>query len=196
MYVRNSWYMAGWARDFVADTPPAITLLDEPLVIYRQSDGRLTAMEDRCCHRLAPLSHGRVEGNDLRCLYHGLKFAPDGSCNEMPGHTAIPKAMKVRAFPVVERYSAAFIWMGDPAKLDESLIPPFVGVDDPGWYMAPGRMDYDVHYELIQDNLLDLSHIAWVHRNSFGGGNAASNKAWAEAELRVTALPRGVRVER
>ena len=81
MYVRNSWYMAGWARDFVADTPQAITLLDEPLVIYRQSDGRLTAMEDRCCHRLAPLSHGRVEGNDLRCLYHGLKFAPNGTCN-------------------------------------------------------------------------------------------------------------------
>ena len=196
MYVRNSWYMAGWARDFAADTPTAFTLLDEPLVIYRQADGRLTVLEDRCCHRLAPLSLGRVEGNDIRCLYHGLKFAPDGACNEMPGHTAIPKAMKVRAYPAVERFSAVFIWMGDPGKVDESLIPPFVGIDDPGWYMAPGRMDYDVHYELIQDNLLDLSHIAWVHRNSFGGGNAASNKAWAEAELRITPLPRGVRVER
>jgi len=196
MYIRNAWYMAGWTRDFTAGAPKAITLLDEPLVVYRQADGPLVILEDRCCHRLAPLSLGRIEGNDIRCLYHGLKFAPDGACNEMPGHTAIPKAMKVRAFPVVERYSAVFVWMGDPAKADDSLIPLFVGPDDPAWYMAPGRMDYDVNYELIQDNLLDLSHIAWVHRNSFGGGNAASNKAWAEAELRITALPRGVRVER
>jgi phenylpropionate dioxygenase-like ring-hydroxylating dioxygenase large terminal subunit len=196
MYVRNCWYMAGWGRDFTADGPRAITLLDEPLVIYRQSDGRLAALEDRCCHRLAPLSQGRIEGNDIRCLYHGLKFAPDGACNEVPGHSAIPKAMRVRSYPIVERFSAAFIWMGDPGKVDESLIPPFVGVDDPNWFMAPGRMDYEVNFELIQDNLLDLSHIAWVHRNSFGGGRTDTNRAWAEAELHITQLPRGLRVER
>ena len=92
MYIRNAWYMAAWSQDLAA-TPCAITLLDEPLVVYRQADGRLAILEDRCCHRLAPLSLGRIEGNDIRCLYHGLKFAPDGACNEMPGHTAIPKAI-------------------------------------------------------------------------------------------------------
>jgi phenylpropionate dioxygenase-like ring-hydroxylating dioxygenase large terminal subunit len=171
-------------------------LLDEPIVFYRQAEGRLTALEDRCCHRLAPLSHGRVEGNDLRCLYHGLKFSPDGVCNEMPGHTTIPKAMQVRAYAVIERHSAAWIWMGDPLRVDAELIPPFVGVEDPGWHMEPGRMDYDVHFELIQDNLLDLSHIPWVHRNSFGGGNPGTNQAWLDAEVRISRLPRGVRVER
>ena len=195
-WLRDAWYMAGWAKDFPSDRPVAVTLLDEPLVFYRQADGRITAFEDRCCHRLAPLSLGRVEGDDLRCLYHGLKFAPSGACNEVPGKSQVPKAMRVRAYPAVERHSAIFVWMGEGDRADEALVPPFVGVDDPGWHMLPGRMDYDVHYELIQDNLLDLSHIAWVHRDSFGGGNAATNRAWAEAELTITEIPRGVRVER
>ncbi len=196
MYLKNCWYMAGWSRDFSGGAPLAMSLLDEGVVFYRGADGTLVALEDRCCHRLAPLSHGRIEGNDLRCLYHGLKFAPSGACVEMPGRDAVPKAMKVRSFPIVERYSAAWIWMGDPALADDALIPDFVGVDDPRWHMLPGRMDYDANYRLIQDNLLDLSHVAWVHRNTFGRGSTATNKAWMEAELRITALERGVRVER
>ena len=66
MYLKNCWYMAGWSRDFGTSGPQAMTLLDEPVVFYRGEDGALSALEDRCCHRLAPLSHGRVEGNDLR----------------------------------------------------------------------------------------------------------------------------------
>jgi phenylpropionate dioxygenase-like ring-hydroxylating dioxygenase large terminal subunit len=196
MYFRDGWYMAGWSGDFAADKPAAMTLLDEPVVFYRQSSGKITAFEDRCCHRLAPLSLGRVEGDDLRCLYHGLKFAPDGVCNEMPGQAHIPKAMKVRSYPTLERYGAVWIWMGDIARADEKHLPNFVGPEDPAWHMAPGRMDYDCNYELIQDNLLDLSHVAWVHRNSFGGGNAGTNKAWMDAELRIERMPRGVRVQR
>ncbi|MEY4760336.1 MAG: hypothetical protein RLZZ200_192 [Pseudomonadota bacterium] len=195
-YVRNAWYMAGWGKDFPAGKPTAGRLLNEPLVFYRQADGKLVALEDRCPHRLAPLSMGQVEGDDLRCLYHGVKFSGAGTCLEVPGSNAKPKALCVRPFPVVERESAVFVWMGDPAKADEALLPPFIGFENPGWHMLPGHMDYDVYYELIQDNLLDLSHIAFLHQNSFGGGNAASNKSWADAELRITQLPRGVRVER
>lgn len=195
-YIRNAWYMAGWAKDFPAGTPTACRILNEPLVFYRQADGTLVALEDRCPHRLAPLSMGQVEGDDLRCLYHGVKFSGAGACLEVPGSNAKPKTLCVRPYPVVERESAVFVWMGDASKADESLLPPFIGHENPDWHMLPGHMDYDVYYELIQDNLLDLSHIAFLHRNSFGGGNAGSNQAWADAELRITQLPRGVRVER
>ncbi len=195
-YVRNAWYMAGWCKDFPAGKPTPGMLLDERLVFYRQSDDKLVVLEDRCPHRLAPLSLGQVEGDDLRCLYHGLKFSGAGACVEVPGSNAKPKALCARAYPVVERESAVFVWMGEASKADEALLPPFIGYENPGWHMLPGFMDYDVYYELIQDNLLDLSHIAWLHRNSFGGGSSASNKAWAEADLRISQLPNGVRVER
>jgi vanillate O-demethylase monooxygenase subunit len=195
-YVRNAWYMAGWSTDFPDGSPVGLTLLDEPLVAYRTSGGAVTVLEDRCCHRLAPLSRGQVEGDDLRCLYHGLKFGPDGACNEVPGGKTPPRSLRVRAWPVIERHSGVFIWMGDPERADASLLPDFVGVEDPRWQMLPGRMDYDANYELIQDNLLDLSHVAWVHRNSFGRGEAQRSRAWSEGELEISELGRGVRVTR
>jgi len=195
-YVRDAWYMAGWAKDFPASKPVAAMLLEEPLVFYRQSSGRLVALEDRCPHRFAPLSMGQVEGDDLRCQYHGVKFSGDGLCVELPGSGARPKAMCARAYPVEERQGAVFVWMGEAGRADELLLPPFIGPDDPDWHMLPGHMDYDVYYELVQDNLLDLSHVPWVHRNSFGAGNAGINRGWMEAQVKVSALPRGVRVAR
>ena len=80
MFLRNCWYVAGWSHHIAADSLVSRTMLGEPIVLYRKADGGVVALEDRCCHRLAPLSRGRIEGNDLRCMYHGLKFAPSGRC--------------------------------------------------------------------------------------------------------------------
>ena len=168
MFVRNCWYMAGWSRDFGRDELKAVTMLNEQIVIYRKNDGGLVALQDRCCHRFAPLSLGRIENDDLRCMYHGLKFAPSGKCIEIPGQSKIPPQACVRAYPITDKYSGAWVWMGEPALADESLIPDFVGIDDPRWAMLPGRMDYNANYMLINDNLLDLSHIPFLHRYSLG----------------------------
>ncbi|HTU10671.1 MAG TPA: aromatic ring-hydroxylating dioxygenase subunit alpha [Allosphingosinicella sp.] len=194
-YLRNAWYMAGWDKDFEAGAPKAETILDEPIVLYR-TDAGVVAMEDRCIHRLAPLSRGRCEGANLRCMYHGLLFDPSGQCIEIPGQDIIPKAAKVKTYPVVERHAAIWLWMGDPALADESLIPPFTGYRDPAWAMEPGRMDYAAPAHLIHDNLLDLSHIAYVHLNSFSGGNPASGRGWIDSDTMYKTLPRGVRVSR
>ena len=197
MFVRNCWYMAGWSRDFTRERPLAITILNEPVAIYRTAAGALAALQDRCCHRFAPLSAGRIEGNNLRCMYHGLKFAPSGKCIEIPGQAKLPPQACVRSYPIVDRHSGAWIWMGDPALADESLIPDFVGIDDPHWVMHPGRMDYAANYMLINDNLLDLSHLAFLHRNSFGAAFAGGNsEKWAETRPRITKLTRGMRIER
>lgn len=195
MYLRNAWYMAGWDRDFAPGTPKAETILDEPIVFYR-TDGGMVAMEDRCIHRLAPLSRGRCEGENLRCMYHGLLFDPSGACIEIPGQDVIPKAARVRTYPLVERHAAVWIWMGDPALADPALVPPFRGYRDPAFAMDPGRMDYRAPAKLICDNLLDLSHIAYVHLNSFSGGNPASGRGWIDADTTYRTLPRGVRVSR
>ena len=191
MFVRNCWYMAGWSRDFGHDELKAVTMLNERIVIYRKNDGGLVALQDRCCHRFAPLSLGRIENGDLRCMYHGLKFAPTGRCVEIPGQSKIPPQACVRAYPIADKYSGAWVWMGKPALADESLIPDFVGIDDPRWAMLPGRMDYNANYMLINDNLLDLSHIPFLHRYSLG----ANLTPEGVTRPVVTKLERAVRVQ-
>ena len=142
MFLRNCWYAAGWSRDFEPRKLYPLTILNEPIVLYRAANNTPVALQDRCCHRLAPLSMGRLEGEHLRCEYHGLKFAPMGRCIEIPGETKIPPQVKVRRYPICERYSIAWIWMGNAGSADEELIPGFVGINDPRWAMHPGRMDY------------------------------------------------------
>ncbi|MDF2638475.1 MAG: Rieske (2Fe-2S) protein [Novosphingobium lindaniclasticum] len=195
MYFRNAWYAAGWCKDFGNELEPRM-LLNERIVFYRTTTGQLVAQEDRCPHRLAPLSSGRIEGDNLRCMYHGLLFAPDGQCVKIPGQASIPAAVCVRTYPVLERHSVAWIWMGEANDADESLVPDFQGPDHPDWSMIPGRMDYRANYQLINDNLLDLSHIAWVHAASFGGGDATVNESWADMPVTITTIDRGVRVQR
>ncbi|RJG22067.1 Rieske 2Fe-2S domain-containing protein, partial [Massilia cavernae] len=122
-FLKNCWYVIGWSHEFPAEDLVARTALGEPLVIYRRTDGTPVVFEDRCCHRLAPLSLGQREGNDLRCMYHGLKFAPSGRCIEIPGQEKVPASYCVRSYPAVERASWLWVWMGDPEAADESLIP-------------------------------------------------------------------------
>ncbi len=193
---RNAWYMASWDKDVPAGEVVAATILGQPLVLARDDQGAVFAMEDRCPHRAAPLSKGKCEEGGIRCWYHGVRFAADGRAVEVPGQDTIPPALKVRTFPVVERHAAFWVWMGDPARADESLIPPFVGYRDPAWAMTPGRLDYVAPARLIHDNLLDLSHIAYVHRETFGGGNDTSADGWLASNVTTTTLPDGVAVER
>ena len=191
MYLKNAWYVAGFSDDFPAGGLTTRTYLEVPLVFYRKADGALVAMEDRCCHRLAPLSLGQIEGDDLRCLYHGLKFAPSGKCVEIPGQPRIPAAMCVRSFPTAERHGCAWVWMGSAEKASAAEIPENVGPDLSGWSMLPGCLEVNANYMLVADNLLDLSHLSFVHRNSFGPG-----LAFGQTRPRVERLEKGVRVSR
>jgi phenylpropionate dioxygenase-like ring-hydroxylating dioxygenase large terminal subunit len=190
-YVRNAWYVAGWASELSAETPFAITVMGDPLVIYRSAAGRLAALEDRCVHRLAPLSLGRCEGERLRCMYHGLLFDPDGTVVEIPGQDLVPKQARVRSYPIIERHDWLWVWMGDAARADDSLIPPAVGLSDPDYILGHGQMDYDAEARLISDNLCDFTHLAYVHANSFG-----ANENWAKSQPKITVLDRGLRFER
>ena len=196
MYVRDAWYMAAWDRDIGTERPLAQSILDEPIVLYRTPDGAVVALEDRCAHRLAPLSAGRCEQGNIRCMYHGLVFDRTGACVSIPGQAEIPARVRVRSYPVAERYGAVWVWMGEPERADEELLPPFVGYHDPAWAMEPGRMDYAAPARLIHDNLLDLTHIAFVHYTTFAGGSEQSAQGWIDAETRYATLPRGVRISR
>jgi len=192
MFLRNCWYVAGWSRHFPEDGLVARTILGDPIVLYRKEDGGVVALENRCCHRLAPLSRGRKEGDDLRCMYHGLKFAPSGKCVEIPQQDIIPSTAVVRSYPVVEQDCWVWIWMGDPALADRTLIPQALNHGHPGWFMLTGELAYDANYELINDNLLDLSHLSYVHQNTLG----RNSMSWGESRPKTTRIERGLRVER
>ena len=103
VYVRNTWYVAAWSCDLATAKPFPIRILGDPIVVYRAQSGRIVALEDRCVHRLAPLSLGRCEGERLRCMYHGLLFEPDGRVCEIPGQDLIPAQARVRSYPEIGR---------------------------------------------------------------------------------------------
>jgi phenylpropionate dioxygenase-like ring-hydroxylating dioxygenase large terminal subunit len=190
-FIKNCWYAAAWSSE-IANEIHATSIIGEPLLLYRLPDGGVTVMEDRCCHRFAPLSKGRLEdGGNLRCMYHGMLFNAQGGCIDIPCQDKIPETAKVRTFPAVERGGWVWVWMGDVGKADPALIPPVVGLDSSEYILKTGSLDYDVDYELINDNLTDLSHLAYVHANSFG-----AKEAWARIPPVVRRIPRGIRVTR
>jgi vanillate O-demethylase monooxygenase subunit len=192
MFLKNCWYVAGWSHQVAEGEIVARTIVGEPIILYRTSRGAITVMEDRCCHRFAPLSLGRLEGDDIRCMYHGLKFPASGACLEIPSSDRIPKGVGVRTFPVVEQDRWVWVWMGQAARADHSLIPRAIGHEDPAYTVATGELHYDANYQLIHDNLLDLTHLSYVHENTLG----RKNTSWGQTQPSFTPIDRGVRVER
>lgn len=192
LWVRNCWYVAAWCHEIEVHQMHAITIINKPVLIYRKENGELTAMANQCCHRHAPLSLGRLEGDDVRCMYHGLKFNAEGKCIEIPTMEDIPDSFQVPAFPVIERHGWVWVWMGEIEKADPDMIPATTGPDDPDWVMNSGYIDYDASYLLVADNLTDFSHIAWVHENSFAAGSSGA----FVAQPRVQMIDRGIRVTR
>ncbi len=192
MWVRNAWYVAAWSHELEAGKVLARTIVDQPLALYRKGDGQVVVFEDRCCHRFAPLSMGRVENDDLRCMYHGLKFAPDGRCIEIPGQALIPQSACVHRYPTVTSGSWIWVWMGEAAQADPATIPSSTALDDPAFIMKAGQLDYAADYLLIDDNLLDLSHLSFAHEKTLG----LDMPQWADERPRIVPLERGLRVQR
>ena len=190
-YAKNLWYVAAWSHDLKANQPLGVQILGESIVLWRNDQGRIAALQDRCVHRLAPLSLGRCEGDNLRCMYHGLLYNASGAVTEIPGQDVIPPQAKVRPYPVVDRHSWIWVWMGEASAADETLIPPAVGLDDPNFIFGFGQLDYAAEARLINDNLLDFSHLSYVHAASFG-----ASEQWARERPKVIPLAQGVRVER
>ncbi|MBT5456220.1 MAG: Rieske 2Fe-2S domain-containing protein, partial [Rhodospirillaceae bacterium] len=129
-FVRNAWYIAAWPEELEDGTVLARTIMGEPLVLFRDADGKAAALEDRCCHRGAPLSQGWMGARGITCGYHGLVFDASGACVEIPGQDKIPAQTRVDAYPVVERQQIIWIWMGE-APADESKIVDYPYHDQP-----------------------------------------------------------------
>ena len=191
MFIRNCWYVIAWDHEVPPDALFSRTVLGEAILLYRTTDGAVVALRDRCCHRLAPLSKGRKEGDCVRCGYHGLLFDASGRCVEIPGSVTVPEKARVQRYPVIVKNKWVFVWMGDPARADAALLPDNFSCDDPQWDYVPGYMHYATPQPLVCDNLLDFSHLSYVHEKTLGGTTAI-----AQARATIEAVPRGIRVTR
>ena len=191
MFIRDGWYVAAWDHEVSSEGFLSRTITSIPLVFWRDAQGEVIALEDRCCHRGARLSMGRKEegGNCVRCMYHGLVFDRTGQCISAPAQARIPPQVRVRTFPVVQQHRWIWVWMGDPEKADRSLIPDTQWVDHPQWRSMDGYLHYDVNYLLIADNLLDFSHLPFLHPTTVGG-----SADYASVLPKVERKERGVRL--
>ena len=170
-YLMNAWYVAAWSNELVASTVLARRLLDEPVALFRCADGSPAALRDRCPHRFAPLSVGTLAEGQVTCRYHGLRFDGTGRCTHNP-HGPATRSLAVQAWPVHEAHRAIWIWMGDPARADPTMIAPLSYLADaPESAFSCGQLlSGQGHYELFVDNILDLSHTDYLHPDTLGGG--------------------------
>ncbi|PZQ22632.1 MAG: (2Fe-2S)-binding protein [Sphingopyxis macrogoltabida] len=167
-FVFNEWYVAALSSE-VGRELKARTLLSRSVLLYRRLDGSIAAIRNRCPHRSFPLAHGRLDGDEVICGYHGLKFASSGRCVEVPSQKNVPSAMRVQAYPVVEQAPFIWIWMGDPDRADPATIPDHHWLSDPDYAAFDGYLHCKSNYIRLHENVLDLTHFPYVHGDAVGG---------------------------
>lgn len=179
-WLKNIWYAAAWADDVAPGGRLARKIIDVPILFWRDVEGKVRALDNRCPHRLAPLSLGEIEGNVVQCGYHGLSFDGDtGRCIQNP-HGRLLGALKVRTYPLVERHKLLWIWMGEADAADDAAIPDLSFADRaPEHAFSKGYMHTAADHRLLEDNILDLSHGDYLHAATLGGG------AFTRAKVKV-----------
>lgn len=166
-FVKNAWYIAGFASELVDRPLLSRTIVGQPVLMYRMPDGRAVAIGNRCPHRFAPLDMGTVIDGAVRCAYHGLRFGANGSCTHNP-HGPVSRALAVPTYPLAERGGLLWLWPGDPAKAAATPAPEFEALDESRFHVRHGYMHGRAGYELMSDNILDLSHIEFLHPTVLG----------------------------
>ena len=194
MFVRNSWYVAAQSDELGA-APLGRLILGEPVVFYRAGDGRAVALEDRCCHKRAPLHRGRVRGDCIACGYHGFEFDPSGACVRAPGLEQVPANARVRSYPLVERHRYLWIWMGDPTAARPEEIPDFHTNDDPRWAQTGTRLPVAADYLLMVENLLDLSHVGFIHAGTIGSDDTGAAIRWDSSGAQVVGVRSSIDID-
>jgi phenylpropionate dioxygenase-like ring-hydroxylating dioxygenase large terminal subunit len=178
-FIRDQWYVIAFSHEVEQGRPFTRKCMDEPVLLFRDSDGRVAALYDRCPHRGVPLSQGRILSHTVECAYHGFHFDRTGRCVLIPTQEHIPQAACTRSYPVLEQMQFVWIWMGNPAKADPALVPGYaqIGCDplDRPWQFEPYfMMEIKANYSLLFENLLDTSHISFLHIGGIDGGAMAT----------------------
>jgi phenylpropionate dioxygenase-like ring-hydroxylating dioxygenase large terminal subunit len=146
----------------LGDRPQGVTLLDKRLVVVRLG-GEVRVFDDLCVHRGTALSLGWVEGEELRCAYHGWTYGADGVCTSIPARfgSSIPRRARLHGYRVTERYGLIWVSLVDDPVFP---IPEFPEFDDPQFRVAAvPPYDWEASATRRTENFVDFAHFAWVH---------------------------------
>ena len=161
---REHWYIAARSRDLGAK-PLAVTILGEPIALFRTADGRPAALADRCAHRNLALSRGRVVGGALECAYHGWRYAGGGACTLVPSLPEVPERIGVPAYHAQE--ADGFVWVFVGKAVPAGGPRPFPHLGERGWTSVVMRNRFEAGALACLENFLDCPHTAYVHRGWF-----------------------------
>ena len=186
--VLEEWYVAALS-DEIGRTLLRRRLLSEAMLLFRKLDGQAVAMSDRCIHRSFPLSSGTLDGDTVICGYHGFRYDCDGDVVEVPAQPSCPAGLGVRSYPLFEQGNVVWIWMG---RGEPSAPPTLDWLDHPGWTSSHGVFDLKASYIALHENLMDLSHLSFIHAESFGSPDYARTPIEIEDEGGVIAVTRHV----
>lgn len=162
----NCWYPVTFVKDLPLDRPYSFSLYGDPLVLFRDRQGKLGCLSDRCCHRAAKLSTGQLLEGKLECLYHGWQFNTEGQCVHIPQlaeSAPIPRNACVRSFPVVEHQGMIWLWLGQVEMADEKTIPTIDILEKEGIFLVDTVIDVPVDYTYLIENGVDPSHASISH---------------------------------
>jgi phenylpropionate dioxygenase-like ring-hydroxylating dioxygenase large terminal subunit len=173
-YLVNCWYVVAWSHELSPGQHMKRILLDKPILLMRAKDGHVGAIGNVCPHRFASLSDGRFDGQVVECPYHGLRFSMDGRCIHNPhGNGAIAERAYVTKYPTIERYGAVWLWPGDPEKADSACVPDLSFLEKvPSDQRASSHLITKANYQLLSDNIMDLTHADFIHINTLSTGGA------------------------
>jgi len=193
-FIRNAWYVIAQSAE-VSRTPMARTALSTSVVLFRTQGGAVVALANRCCHRSFPLVHGTVDGDTIVCGYHGLRYDTTGKCIEIPMQKSVPASMRVRAFRTAEKGSFVWIWMGAESTAPADGPPHQEWLDHPDWAVRVGYLYVKGSYVHLHENLLDLSHLSFLHARTFGTPEYARTPVEIDCEDGKLEVWRHVRCE-
>ncbi len=166
-FIFNEWYVAAFSNE-IGRTLRKRKILGRNLVLFRTESGAPVALDDRCAHRSYPLSASRLDGDTIVCGYHGLRYDAQGNCIEVPSQVKCPKGIGVRNFPLVERGPVIWIWMGAAELADATKIPHQPWLEAADWERSQGYFALPANYVSLHENLMDLTHLSYLHAASFG----------------------------
>lgn len=163
--LQRHWYAACRSADLGSRHPLAVTLFDRPLALFRDAEGRAHALEDRCAHRHAPLSAGRVCKGRLQCPYHGWEYGGDGAVLRVPALEQAPGGLRTAALPTREQDGLVWVWPGEGEP--QGAPRRIATFDEPGWTRFTMKTRFRGTVEACLENFLDCPHAAFVHRGWF-----------------------------